>query len=43
MSDTIQAPVEATATEEFLHLDPASILIGSNVRNDLLPDHKEFR
>src|SRR3546814_4250711 len=28
---------------EFLHLDPADIIIGTNVRNDLRPDHKEFR
>jgi len=54
MTDTIQTPAdtadtaadEATETvqaEEFLHLDPADIIIGTNVRTDLRPDHKEFR
>ena len=51
MTDTIQAPAdtaadeatEAVQTEEFLHLDPAAIIIGTNVRTDLRPDHKEFR
>ena len=51
MTDTIQTPAdtatdeatETVAAEEFLHLDPADIIIGTNVRNDLRPDHKEFR
>ena len=48
MTDTIQTPIdtpagEATEAEEFLHLDPAAIIIGSNVRTDLRADHKEFR
>ncbi|UUW88623.1 ParB/RepB/Spo0J family partition protein [Pimelobacter simplex] len=51
MTDTIQAPAdtaadeatEAVQSEEFLHLDPAAIIIGTNVRTDLRPDHKEFR
>jgi len=51
MSDTIQTPADTTTdeatsaaeTEEFLHLDPADIIIGINVRTDLRPDHKEFR
>ncbi|MFC6695685.1 ParB/RepB/Spo0J family partition protein [Nocardioides daphniae] len=55
MTDTIQTPAETPAetpadaatetvqTEEFLHLDPAAIIIGTNVRTDLRPDHKEFR
>ena len=51
MPDTIQAPAdsaadeatEAVQSEEFLHLDPAAIIIGTNVRTDLRPDHKEFR
>src|SRR3546814_6292918 len=55
MTDTIQTDAVTTAdegtegtegtapAEEFLHLDPADIIIGSNVRTDLRPDHKEFR
>lgn len=51
MTDTIQTPADeatneatdAVQAEEFLHLDPADIIIGTNVRNDLRPDHKEFR
>ena len=48
MTDTIQAPAdtaadEAVQAEEFLHLDPATVIIGTNVRTDLRPDHKEFR
>ena len=48
MTDTIQTPAdtaadEATEAEEFLHLDPADIIIGTNVRTDLRADHKEFR
>ncbi|MBZ5733599.1 ParB N-terminal domain-containing protein [Nocardioides sp. TRM66260-LWL] len=51
MTDTIQAPAdsaaeeatEAVQSEEFLYLDPAAIIIGTNVRTDLRPDHKEFR
>ncbi|KRF12503.1 hypothetical protein ASH02_13065 [Nocardioides sp. Soil796] len=46
MTDTIQTPIDTLAreaTEEFLHLDPADIIIGSNVRTDLRADHKEFR
>lgn len=51
MTDTIQTPAdtatdeatETVAAEEFLHLDPADIIIGTNVRTDLRPDHKEFR
>jgi ParB family chromosome partitioning protein len=49
MTDTIQTTPTAdsvhaaTEAEEFLHLDPADIIIGSNVRTDLRPDHKEFR
>lgn len=51
MTDTIQTPAdtatveasEAVQAEEFLYLDPAAIIIGTNVRTDLRPDHKEFR
>lgn len=47
MTDTIQTtPDEATdavQAEEFLYIDPADIIIGTNVRADLRPDHKEFR
>ncbi|GAB7005285.1 hypothetical protein JCM18899A_27580 [Nocardioides sp. AN3] len=51
MTDTIQTPAETTAdeasdvvqAEEFAYLDPAAIIIGTNVRTDLRPDHKEFR
>jgi len=51
MTDTIQAPAntatdeaaEAVQAEEFLYLAPAEIIIGTNVRTDLRPDHKEFR
>ena len=44
MTDTIQTPTDtATEAEEFLHLDPADIIIGTNVRTDLRADHKEFR
>lgn len=47
MTDTIQPPADTDAAavqaEEFLHLDPAEIIIGTNVRNDLRADHKEFR
>lgn len=48
MTDTIQAPAdtatdEAVKAEEFLFLDPAAIIIGTNVRTDLRADHKEFR
>lgn len=51
MTDTIQTPAataadgatEAVGAEEFLYLDPADIIIGTNVRTDLRPDHKEFR
>jgi ParB family chromosome partitioning protein len=51
MTDTIQTPAatesdeaaEAVQAEDFLHLDPAEIIIGTNVRTDLRPDHKEFR
>ncbi len=36
MTNTIQTPIDtATEAEEFLHLDPADIIIGSNVRTDL--------
>lgn len=34
---------ETVAAEEFLYLDPAEIIIGTNVRTDLRADHKEFR
>ena len=51
MTDTIQTPADTPAdeaaevvqAEEFLYLDPADIIIGTNVRADLRPDHKEFR
>lgn len=51
MTDTIQTPAdtaadeatEAVQAEEFLYLDPADIIIGTNVRTDLRADHKEFR
>ena len=54
MTHTIQTPADTAAdeateaaepvqAEEFLYLDPAEIIIGSNVRTDLRPDHKEFR
>ena len=51
MTDTIQAPADTAAdaategvqAEEFLYLDPAAIIVGTNVRTDLRPDHKEFR
>ena len=51
MTDTIQTPAatatdeasEAAQAEEFLYLDPAEIIIGTNVRTDLRADHKEFR
>lgn len=51
MTDTIQTPAatatdeasEAVPAEEFLYLDPAEIIIGTNVRTDLRADHKEFR
>ncbi|GAA1149722.1 ParB/RepB/Spo0J family partition protein [Nocardioides aquiterrae] len=51
MTDTIQTPADTAAdeattavkAEEFAHLDPADIIIGTNVRTDLRPDHKEFR
>ena len=41
---TTDASPDATtgAAEEFVYLDPGSIIIGSNVRTDL-PDAKEFR
>ena len=43
MTNTIQTPTDtATEGEEFLHLDPADIIIGTNVRADL-PDTKGFR
>lgn len=29
-------------TEELLHVDPATITVGANVRTDLRPDAKEF-
>ncbi len=54
MTHTIQTPADTAAdeateaaepvqAEEFLYLAPAEIIIGSNVRTDLRPDHKEFR
>jgi len=51
MTDAIQTAAdtaadeatEAVPAEEFLYLDPADIIIGTNVRADLRPDHKEFR
>lgn len=51
MTDTIQTPAatdaddasEAAQAEEFLYVDPAAIIIGTNVRTDLRADHKEFR
>lgn len=51
MTDTIQTPTDTAAdeatevvqVEEFLYLDPADIIIGTNVRTDLRADHKEFR
>jgi ParB family chromosome partitioning protein len=51
MTDTIQTPAdttgveatEAVPAEEFVHLDAADIIIGTNVRTDLRPDDKEFR
>ena len=51
MTDPIQTPADTAAdeatevvqAEEFLYLDPADIIIGTNVRTDLRPDHKEFR
>lgn len=51
MTDTIQTPADTAAdeatevvqAEEFLYLDPADIIIGTNVRTDLRADHKEFR
>lgn len=42
-ADTDATEVAATAVEEFVYLDPATIIIGSNVRTDLRADHKEFR
>ncbi|WP_248580887.1 ParB/RepB/Spo0J family partition protein [Nocardioides sp. InS609-2] len=44
MTDTIQTPTEtANEADGFVHIDPAAIIIGTNVRTDLRPDHKEFR
>ena len=51
MTDTIQTPADTAAdeatevvqAEEFKYLDPADIIIGTNVRTDLRADHKEFR
>ena len=51
MTETIQTDAdtptkeatEAAPAEEFLYLDPADIVIGTNVRTDLRADHKEFR
>lgn len=51
MTYTIQTPAdtaadeatEAVQAEELLYLDPADIIIGTNVRTDLRVDHKEFR
>jgi ParB family transcriptional regulator, chromosome partitioning protein len=44
VTDTSQTPADtATEAEEILHIDPADIIIGSNVRTDLRPEHKEFR
>ena len=50
MTDTIQTTADTAAeatdavqAEEFLYLDPAEIIIGTNVRTDLRADHKEFR
>ncbi len=51
MTDTIQTPAdtaadeatETVAAEQFAYLDPTHIIIGTNVRTDLRPDHKEFR
>ncbi len=47
MTETIQTAAdeatEAVQVEEFLYLDPADIIVGTNVRADLRPDHKEFR
>ncbi len=40
---TADEATSAAETEEFLHLDPADIIVGTNVRTDLRPDHKEFR
>lgn len=34
---------EAVAAEEFVYLDPATIIIGTNVRTDVRADEKEFR
>ena len=41
MSETVETPTPE-ATEEFLYLDPAEVIIGTNARTDL-PDAKEFR
>jgi hypothetical protein len=43
MTGNIQTPTdtpaaEATEAEEFVHLNPADIIIGTNVRTDLRPD-----
>ncbi|MGE9808983.1 ParB/RepB/Spo0J family partition protein [Janibacter sp. G1551] len=51
MTETIETPAtdqpdhtaQPVQVEEFTHLDPADIIIGTNVRTDLRPDHKEFR
>ena len=37
----VSADVGTDAVEEFVYLDPGTIIIGSNVRTDL-PDAKEF-
>ena len=48
MTDTIHTPTQTAheavnEAEEFVHIDPAAIIIGTNVRTDLRADHKEFR
>lgn len=51
MTDTIQAPAdtatdeatEAVQAEEFAYLDPAAIIIGTNVRADLRPTAPGWR
>ncbi|PUA79503.1 ParB/RepB/Spo0J family partition protein [Nocardioides currus] len=51
MTETIETPAtdqtdhtaQVVQVEEFTYLDPADIIIGTNVRTDLRPDHKEFR
>lgn len=42
--DEVDAPTEPSVDgSEFVYLDPADIVIGTNVRTDLRPGEKEFR